>query len=190
MLDIFMRKNLSKDILKFLGMGGILIAAVIAPNAVGTFKFILKDENKISWKKFNKSRINETLKRLIRRGLIKTHLRNKKIEYMLTINGKQEILKFDFEELKLKSEKNWDGWWRIIIFDIPEHKKAARDALRRKFLKLGMHQLQKSVFIYPFNCKKEIDFISAFYGVFDETLYLKAKVADIGDKLKGIFDLK
>ena len=38
-LDIFSTKN----ILKFLGMGGVLLAAIAAPNAVSAFSFLLKE---------------------------------------------------------------------------------------------------------------------------------------------------
>ena len=81
-----------------------------------------------------------------------------------------EILK----EMKIK-ENLWDGKWRTVIFDIPEKLKSARNALRDKLKEVGFHELQKSVFVFPYECKDEIDFIIEFfnlrqyvrYGIFD-----------------------
>ena len=52
-----------------------------------------------------------------------------------------------------------DGEWRIVIFDIPEKFKKAREALRMKLKELGFLELQKSVFIFPYECEDEINFI-------------------------------
>ena len=76
--------------------------------------------------------------------------------------------------MKIK-ENLWDGKWRTVIFDIPEKLKSARNALRDKLKEVGFHELQKSVFVFPYECKDEIDFIIEFfnlrqyvrYGIFD-----------------------
>ncbi|SRR3989339_316607 len=183
--DIFSTKN----ILKFLGMGGVLLAAIAAPNAVSAFSFLLKDENYVSWKKFNQSTARQYIGRLEKRKLIKRRMRDGQSEMILTKKGREELLKYNIDKIKLKKDKQWDGKWRVIIFDIPEDKKQARDALRSKFKYLGMLQLQKSVFVYPFDCKKEIDFVSDFFEVGDDILYLEAEIKDIGSRLKRFFNI-
>ena len=158
----------ARAILKFLGIGGVLLAAIAAPNAVAAFKFLLKDENYISWKKFNQSTARQYISRLEKRRLIKRKMKGRRSEMILTKKGREELLKYGVDKIKLKNDKRWDGKWRVVIFDIPENKKQARDALRSKFKNLGMLQLQKSVFVYPFDCKREIDFISDFFEVGDD----------------------
>jgi phenylacetic acid degradation operon negative regulatory protein len=59
----------------------------------------------------------------------------------------------------------WDHKWRIIIFDIPHSKKAARDALRRKLIGLDCYPLQKSVWIHPFPCVSEISYVANVFDV-------------------------
>jgi len=179
----------TKAILEFLAMGGILTAAIVAPNAVQAFRFLLKDKNYVSWKKFNQSAARQYVRRLEKRRLIKRKIKGKRAVINLTKKGKAELLKYGIDKIKLKNEKKWDGKWRVIIFDIPELKKQARDALRAKFKNLGMLQLQKSVFIYPVDCRKEIDLVSDFFGVSDDILYLKAEIFDVEEKLKSHFDL-
>ncbi|MBU2037280.1 hypothetical protein KJ866_03740 [Patescibacteria group bacterium] len=179
----------TKTILKFLRMGGVLLAVITAPNAAIAFKFLLKDENHVSWKKFNQSSARRYVGRLEKRKLIKRKMKGGRSEMILTEKGREELLKYDIDKIKLKNNEPWDGKWRVVIFDIPEDKKQARDALRSKFKHLGMLQLQKSVFVYPFDCKKEIDFVSDFFEVGDDILYLESEIKDIGEKLKKHFNM-
>ena len=116
-------------------------------------------------------------------------MRNGRLEMILTKKGREELLKYDIDKINLRKEIIWDGRWRVIIFDIAEEKKQARDALRSKFKQLGMLQLQKSVFVYPFDCKKEIDFVSDFFEVGDDILYLESEIKDIKNKLKKFFNI-
>lgn len=179
----------AKEILRFLGIGGVLAAAIVAPNAIQVFRFLLRDKNYVSWKKFNQSLAKQYIDRLEKRKLIKRKSKDNQIIFGLTKRGKNEFLKYGIDKIKLKENLRWDHKWRVVIFDISEPKKKARDALRDKFKKLGMYQLQKSVFVHPFDCKKEIDMVSDFFGVGNDVLYLEAEIHDIGKKLKRIFNL-
>lgn len=179
----------SKEILRFLGMGGVLVAAIVAPNAVQSFKFLFRDKNYVSWKKFNQSLARQYVGRLEKRKLIKRKMKDKQAMICLTKKGKTELLKYGIDEIELKQGKKWDRRWRVVTFDISEPKKQSRDALSSRFKHLGMLQLQKSVFVYPFDCKKEIDFISSFFGVEDDILYLESEIKDIDGKLRKYFNL-
>lgn len=44
-------------------------------------------------------------------------------------------------------EKNWDGKWRIVVFDIPEKHKKLRHALRWKLREWEFTFWQKSVWV-------------------------------------------
>ncbi len=183
-------KVISRDVLEFLGIGGILIAAVVAPNAVQSFRFLLRGRDHVSWKEFNQSRFRHFVGQLEKHNLIKRSIKNHQRCYVLTDKGKRFLLKYEIDKLQLRRTQKWDGRWRIIIFDIPENKKSARDALRGKFNELGMYQLQKSVFVYPFDCKKEIDFVSDFFGVANDILYLRGDVYEVERDIKNFFGLK
>lgn len=186
-----MNKNiLTKDFLKFLAAGGAVLASLVAPNMAKSFRFLLRDENFVSWKKFNDSRVKQVIDRLKNRGLVKSRIKDKKLIVTLTEKGKQKVLNYDMDNIELKKHKNWDKRWRVVLFDIPESEKAARDALRCKFKFLGMHQLQKSVFIYPHDCREEIFYVANFYEVGDHIFYLEAKINDIEEKLKRIFGIR
>lgn len=97
------------------------------------------------------------------------------VEIVLTKDGRQRALKYQIDEIKIKKPDKWDGKWRMVIFDIPEKKKKAREALREKLKNLGFLELQKSVFIYPYGCEDEIDFIME---VFEIRPYVRYMVVD------------
>ncbi|MBI4135989.1 MAG: hypothetical protein HY481_00350 [Candidatus Vogelbacteria bacterium] len=100
---------------------------------------------------------------------------NGEIEVILTEQGRKMTLRFDLDKLQIKPARVWDGRWRVLIFDIPEKKRPARDALRDKLKELGFHELQRSVFIQPYPCELEINFINE---VFDIRNYVRLIEAD------------
>jgi phenylacetic acid degradation operon negative regulatory protein len=55
-------------------------------------------------------------------------------------------------ELRLykHGQTQWDGGWRIILFDIPENKRRHRDYLRNTIKFIGFKELQKSVWVSPY----------------------------------------
>lgn len=78
---------------------------------------------------------------------------------VLTENGQKRALRYNIDDIKIKTPPRWDKKWRLVIFDIPEKKKHGREILRSKLKELGFHQFQKSCFIYPHECENEINFV-------------------------------
>jgi len=76
------------------------------------------------------------------------------------------------DDLKIKRPKKWDGKWRVLIFDIAQLKKLYREALRGKLKELGFYQLQKSVWVCPFDCRAEVEILKDFFGLKDNELRL------------------
>ncbi|TSD02169.1 MAG: phenylacetic acid degradation operon negative regulatory protein [Parcubacteria group bacterium Athens0714_24] len=97
------------------------------------------------------------------------------VQIVLTKDGKQRALKYQIDEIKIKKPEKWDKKWRMVIFDIPEKNKKAREALRIKLKELGFKELQKSVFVHPYSCEDEIDFI---VEVFEIRPYVRLLVVD------------
>lgn len=97
------------------------------------------------------------------------------VRIILTEAGEKRVLSYRLDNLTLKESKRWDGYWRIVAFDIPENKKQARYALTQKMKALGLMQFQKSLWIYPYECRDEIDFISQIFEVEKYVHYIVAK---------------
>lgn len=107
----------------------------------------------------------------------------------ITQKGVKKSLVIEIENIKLQPSKKWDGYWRIVLFDIPEQHKTARDALTLKLKQLGFRQIQKSVYVFPFECFKEIEKIRCFYGIRPYTFLITADKIEGSDKLIKLFKL-
>lgn len=161
----------TKDKILLLLLSGAALGLAYSSNQ---YRRVLKDTGK-EWKRINKEELKREIRNCYRSKLIKEKENtNGTITYVLTEKGKMRVLTYDFYNMNIK-QKIWDGKWRAVIFDIPEKFRWGRDALRKKLRELGFCEFQKSVFVFPYDCKDEIDFIIEFfkmrkyvrYGVFD-----------------------
>lgn len=171
-----------KDILKILAIGAILSMAIIAPNAPASLFYSYKP-----WKKFKRYRLRQIVKRMKDQDLISFREEGDDTIVKLTEKGKLKLLKFNLDEMKINDQVDWDGKWRLIYFDIPETKKVAREMFRKKLKELGFYQLQKSIFIIPFECKDEIDFLRATLEVKDFVGYLTTNKVEEEESIRGWF---
>lgn len=158
---------------------GLLLTGAIAIAATSPYFLIniakAYSRNK-KYKNYDKRKIAQTFSRLKRNRLIILKEEGDKVTVELTEKGKRKIKQYQFDELKIAKPKNWDGKWRIVIFDIPEKKKkVAREALREKLKKLNFFQLQKSVWVHPFPCENEIQLVAE---IFEVTPFINIIIAD------------
>lgn len=84
---------------------------------------------------------------------------------VLSERGRKRVLTFHIDTLAISVPNQWNGEWHAVFFDIPEHLKRARGALRAKLYDLGFYHWQKSVFVYPYPCRDQIDFVVTFFNV-------------------------
>ena len=78
------------------------------------------------------------MNKLRRLNLIKKLKKNNKIIIKgLTQKGKLKALDYYFDNLRI-GNKNWDGKFRILVFDVPEKLRKGRNALRWKIKRLGL----------------------------------------------------
>lgn len=101
-----------------------------------------------------KSHFVKALSRAVKTGHIKRVIKDGEPYFRLTSAGKKRLTR-DFPILKLNSRK-WDGWWRIVFFDIEEKEKRSRERLRGKLKELGFGMIQKSVYLSPFDVAEDI----------------------------------
>lgn len=119
-----------------------------------------------SWKEIDRKRLSRLVREFYNERIVDYKEKDDgTVEIVLTREGKKRALKYQFDELKIKKPDKWDKKWRVVIFDIPEKKKMAREALRNKLKELGFLELQKSVFIHPYPCEDEIDFVAEVFEI-------------------------
>ena len=162
--------TLTKAILLTLAVGALLTTAILAPNAVQLFKPFLKNGKRSN---YDRERVRVALRSLERRGLITDRERNGKREIQLTKQGRIYVKQLQLGTFKLPKEEKWDGTWRLILFDIPERKGKARRAFQQHLKSLHCFPLQKSVFVYPYDCREEMNFLTSFWDVHPNVHYLE-----------------
>ncbi len=108
---------------------------------------------------------------------------------ILTENGREIFLRFNYEDMSIKTPKIWDSNFRVIVFDIPEKKKNARDSLREKMKELGCIRFNDSVWVYPYPCQKEIDFIANYWEIGRYVHFILARDITNRDLLEKSFNL-
>lgn len=118
---------------------------------IKTFNQIVTDQS--FWrnmkKKKDRKQFGQFINYLKRRGYIKIS-ENKGI--LLTKEGEEKVLKIKYKFVN-KRKRN-DDQWIMLMYDIPKTKNRERFLLRRSLHYLGFQQLQKSIWICPYDVFK------------------------------------
>jgi len=122
--------------------------------------------------------VRQSVYRLKRNDYIKWRYNKKKKQVILelTKKGKKCFGNSKLNDVTISVPSKWDEQWRFVFFDIPEKRRSFRDVLRSKLKRLGFFQFQKSVWIYPFECEKEVRFLCEYFGITPYTMTFTAKI--------------
>lgn len=116
------------------------------------------------WKEINRNSLKHAVHSLYESHLVKEKKhKDGTTTMMLTHEGKQMALRYNLNTLKLSKKKKWAGKWYVVMYDIPEHKRKLRKILMQRLKALGFIELQRSVFAYPHDCRKEIEYVIEAY---------------------------
>lgn len=183
------QREIALFILKILAAGAILSIILIAPNMPLVFKYFLNRPKQRRVRKYSDENIYKVIQKLNQQKIISIGQEKDKTVVKITEKGQTELLKYDLDKMEIKRPKKWDGCWRLVVFDIPETKKQGREMLRALLKRLNFYPLQKSVFVLPWECEKEIEFIAQVYEISPFVKYILAKKLKNDDFLKIKFNL-
>lgn len=142
------------------------------------------------WQAINRRELYRAIRRLYESRLVKySEKKDGTIAITLNKEGREVALRYKLDELRIAPPHRWDQKWRIVIFDIPEKQKGLRDSIRSRLRQLGFLELQKSVFVHPFKCVSEVDFIVELYGARRYVRFIEAHFIDNAMHLKKKFSL-
>lgn len=181
-----------KHILTLLGVAGVVGLSLISPSAAVLAKPFLDEEQKKRygvWKQYNPSYLRSSIKRLQNRKYVEITEQGGEEVVTLTETGKRRILKYALNDLSIEKPKQWDGRWRIVIYDVESGKKYLRDVFREALRSLRFYKLQESVWIYPYPCEKQVTFLKEYYGVGNEVLYVVATTLEDDIPYRDYFGL-
>lgn len=177
------KQNIRYAILAGLKAAGIVSMGVIAPNTLKLLKYAPGMGAKYA------SRISSSFKRLESRGLVRVHEKGGNPQVVLTKAGEALLARLSAAGGKLKRPRTWDRRWRVVIFDIPERRKAARDRLRLLLSSIGFAKLQNSVWVYPFECEDLLTLLKSDAALGREVLYIVAEEIENDRHLRIRFKL-
>ena len=152
------------------------------------FRFILLNDAIKDLHNFTPKQLSTGVSELKRQKLIEKKKYEDNVLISLSEKGLLRAINYRFRILNGRKE-NWDGKWRMVAFDIPNSCQKGRKALHYRMKMGGFYELQKSIFLYPYDCKKEID---AFVKLFKLEKYVCFGLLDhvnVQEKIKLHFQL-
>ena len=181
------KESKSGKIIRALGMGvGITIALGNGRTSYKMTKTLVKEIFCLNKEPKNLSRYFSKLRQ---QKLISIETIGNEDKIVLTENGQQMLLRFDYENLKIEKVKIWDRCFRLAIFDIPEKKRKARDLFRFKIKEMDFVKFNDSVWIYPYPCQEKIDFVANYLGIGKYVHFALVKDITNKEKLERHFKL-
>lgn len=76
-----------------------------------------------------------------------------------------------------------------MAYDIPTENNGARDMIRNILKSLNFLQIQKSVYLYPYDCEEIIEYIRQIYKISENVSLLIAGSLEEEEAYKEYFDL-
>lgn len=150
------KDSITKEVLlSLLKAGLVLSVAMVAPNALRVLKPL--GQKPKEWEEYYPSSIERVTLRLWRKGHVEVKEGRDGYTVVITEKGRSEVLKYDVEAMSIPRQKRWDGKWRMVFFDISEDK--ARQKFRETLRSMGFFPMQKSVYVQPFPCREQIEFL-------------------------------
>jgi CRISPR-associated endonuclease Cas2 len=126
----------------------------------------------------------DTVYHLTRRGVVEMAKKNGQNFLRLTEKGALEIL---LQKADIQKKSNWDGKWRVLVFDIPEDAHPQRDRFRLLLKRQGFFKLQASVFVHPHPLNREAISYLEESGLIKYIRLLKVEEMDNDEDLRARF---
>lgn len=176
-----------------LGISIVISGTVlVTPNFPIVVGSILKIIEELKHIKIPKSKLKRTLQQLEKKKLITLEKEKDQVVVKILEAGKVNVFKYSLKSILdfKKKEKKWDGRWFLVIFDVPEKERNKRDYLRRFLADIGFYPYQQSVYVFPYECHKEVFLLKKIVEGGKYISYIVAESLEYEDKLKDVFDIK
>ena len=140
-------------------------------------KEIIKTIKEVKNIKIDEEKIKNSLKSLEKKEIINLEEKGNEVFVKLKDKNNSTIIKYSIKALLgfKKKEKRWNGKWFLVFFDVPEIQRNKRNYLRKYLLNMGFYRYQQSIYIFPYECEKEIILIKK---IVEGAKYMKYIIAD------------
>jgi len=176
-------KSYGEILLAVIALSGVLTVAVVMPGALGALRIFQKLQPRRRLNHQQKTcKVARTFYYLRKKGYIETIFEKNDWKIIITKKGNDRIRELKYETISIPKTKSWDGKFWQVAADIPTKYRSGADAFRLKIKKLGLFALQRTLWFYPFDPRKEIEFVSRFYGIEPFVTVMRIDKLDPADK--------
>ncbi|MBI4054053.1 MAG: hypothetical protein HY397_01850 [Candidatus Doudnabacteria bacterium] len=180
-------RTASKVALALVALAGTVAISVVAPNLFQVFGALYEKRGKSQSfsTKEKKQKITQTFYYLKRSGLIRFKPDGNDWILCLTDLGKKRFSKLSLDLLSVPKAKHWNGRWWLVAADIPtkSHRPGA-DLLRNKLRQMGFYSLQRTIWLHPFDPRKEIEYITRAFEINNFVTVMEVARIDREDEQK------
>lgn len=175
--------SLGFAILGMAAVCGVLVIGAVAPNIFSAFGHFGRHR-----RYFHKSDFRKQMYHFQRRGYVDIKRSGADTMHIkLTNLGKAQVIKRALGDLQIARQEQWDGIWRIVLFDIPERNRWARAGMRESLKRMGFHRFQKSAFVFPYPCREEIEFLTKLYDIRNAVRFIETTSVSQDDDIQAFF---
>lgn len=176
----------ARELLHFAAAAGVVgLVLAFPPALTGIAAFI-----KLGTRDYRRWGMNRVLSRMEKQKYVTIkESPNGATTVIITKFGMRRALTYHLDTLSVQKPKRWDGKWRIVIFDVPEKYKELRDTFRMRLRQLGLYQLQESVYVSPYSCFDQVEFLRELYGIAVTVKYIIGEKIEDDAFLRRHFDL-
>ncbi len=133
---------------------------------------------------FTDTKLRLALRRMSDAGLITVEGRGRKAAIQLTPTGlaarSPDLVWIGAAHRSDAGLDRWDGRWHLAAFEIPEQRRAARDALRNQIVELFGAQLAGGVYVSTFPWEAWLNAVTVAHGVRDRLTTTATDLLDVG----------
>ena len=179
------KESLQKAVLGVIaGAGIVAVSALAFPLLIAAGRIAEQSGYRIRY------RAKTTAGRLAQKGLVKFVEKNGKKHIEITEAGRRA---FALEQARASSsvrkKRRWDKRYRVVMFDIPQHRKSTRDRLRMFMREFGFLRIQDSVWLSPYDCEELIALVKAELRLGKDVLYAIVEEIENDGWIRKHFDL-
>ncbi len=122
--------------------------------------------------------LSRALKNLVENDYAEIYQSERQNYAKITPRGKSKLNSMMLESETTLVNTNWDGYWRIILLDLPEDRKSERESLRYLLKKAGFVCLKNSAWISPFPFEHLFTNIKKDLGLTTEIMIIVTQLVD------------
>ena len=179
------KENIQKAVLAAVAVTGTLALGMLAPNIFSALPGIMgKNKYKLAFQ------ARTAASRLAIKGHVRFVEKNGTKRMEITETGRRAItLEEQKAALAAQHGKRWDKRWRLVMFDIPQHRRRDRDRLRDEIQACGFLRLQDSVWGFPYDCEDLVVLLKADMRIGKDILYAIVETMENDGWIKKHFGL-